>query len=66
MPDDRRLYPRPLLTPPRRWTERPEATTVFLDECTCPPSERRGPTGGVCGRCAGAIPGVGERPIIAR
>ena len=45
----------------KRPLERPDGTVthVTLPPCRCD-EERRGPEGGVCGRCGGAIPTESE------
>jgi hypothetical protein len=45
-----KLLPRPYMLP--SGTE----TFKHLELCRCVEKERRGPQGGVCGKCGGAIP----------
>jgi hypothetical protein len=45
------IHVRPLVNPDGK------ITWVCLEECDCG-KDRRGPVGGVCGRCAKAVPGV--------
>jgi hypothetical protein len=37
-----------------------------LDLCRCDAARRRGPEGGVCGQCNGAIPNVLERERLEK
>jgi len=37
-------------------------TLVMIHWCKCRPEQRRGPKGGVCGCCGGAIPSDREQP----
>ena len=51
-----RLVPRPRVLEVRPWVTR--VVTRWIPVCRC--SARRGPPGGVCANCLGAIPDAGE------
>jgi hypothetical protein len=53
---ERRQYERPRVLPSGK------IRYVLVSECECRAEERRGPPGGCCGQCAGAIPGFREQP----
>jgi len=49
----REVLERPLLLP--------SGQTVWIPVPACTCEDRRGPAGGVCGNCSGAIPNIAEK-----